>query len=66
MKREQFNREWKQYIDGFYENYERENDFSSNDFVNSAYYIGIDMSKGRLNRHDMSRIMRYLKNSSTY
>ncbi|NFT08135.1 hypothetical protein FDF26_13885 [Clostridium botulinum] len=62
MKREQFNREWKQYIDGFYEN-DEDNTYinGTSDYIMECWLLGIDVNK--ISYYDKQRHERY---KSTY
>ncbi|MBY6838815.1 hypothetical protein [Clostridium botulinum] len=63
MKRKQFNREWEQYIDGFYENYESNTYINgTSDYILECWLLGIDVNK--IDYYDKQRYARY--KSSTY
>ncbi|MBN1076068.1 hypothetical protein DVV91_17245 [Clostridium botulinum] len=59
MKRKQFNREWEQYIDGFYENYKDDTYINgTSDYIMECWLLGMDVNDSKL---DFGRYMRYKK-----
>ena len=57
-----FNREFEEYIKGFYEDYSYLDEYSTSshcDLMNEALLIGIDVSKRKLAQSDINKIKRY-------
>ena len=57
-----FNREFEEYIKGFYEDYSYLDEYSTSshcDLMNEALLIGIDVSKRKLAPSDINKIKRY-------
>ena len=57
-----FNREFEEYIKGFYEDYSYLDEYSTSshcDLMNEALLIGIDASKIKLSPSDINKIKRY-------
>lgn len=57
-----FDREFDEYINGFYENYSNIDEYSTGnhcDLMNEALLLGIDVSKRKLATSDINKIKRY-------
>ena len=59
-----FDREFEEYINGFYEDYSDIDEYNIGnhcDLMNEALLIGIDVSKRKLAQSDINKIKRYNK-----
>ena len=62
LQKKKFNREFEEYIKGFYEDYSYLDEYSTSshcDLMNEALLIGIDVSKRKLAQSDINKIKRY-------
>ena len=61
-RRKDFNKEFEQYINGFYDDYSYIDEYSTNshcDLMNRALDLGIDVSSRHLSIGDLNKIQRY-------
>ena len=61
-QKKKFNREFDEYINGFYDDYIYIDEYSTSshcDLMNEALLIGIDVSKRKLATSDINKIKRY-------
>lgn len=62
LQKKKFNREFDEYINGFYDDYIYIDEYSTSshcDLMNEALLIGIDASKIKLSPSDINKIKRY-------
>ena len=62
LQKKKFNREFDEYINGFYDDYIYIDEYSTSshcDLMNEALLIGIDVSKRKLATSDINKIKRY-------
>ena len=62
LQKKKFNREFDEYINGFYDDYIYTDEYSVGshcDLMNEALLIGIDVSKRKLAQSDINKIKRY-------
>ena len=62
LQKKKFNREFDEYINGFYDDYIYIDEYSTSshcDLMNEALLIGIDVSKRKLAQSDINKIKRY-------
>jgi hypothetical protein len=61
-QRKNFNREWEAYINGFYDDYDYLDEYTTGnkcDLMLEAHCYGIDVSSGYLKPSDIHKIKRY-------
>jgi len=56
---EKFANEFRQYIDGFNDTYDKDEHYSNNDRITEAFLIGADISDYNLSRWDKGKLARY-------
>ena len=62
-QRKNFNREWNQYLGGFYDDYSYLDEYSTGskcDWMTEAYLLGVDVT-GKLKPSDIHKVKRYNK-----
>jgi hypothetical protein len=62
-QKRKFNKEWKNYIGGFYDDYSYLDEYSAGsmtDFTTEAFLIGCDVS-GKIKESDTHKVKRYCK-----
>lgn len=63
-QKKKFNREFEEYIIGFYNDYNYLDEYSNgnkSDLMTEAYLLGCDVSSGRLMPSDIHKVKRYNK-----